>query len=70
MAADEAKGITFNEAALLYCILGEKVNGEVRYPTINESLSYMFSPSSTKVPTEKKSIKRMTKTQVTQISFM
>lgn len=70
MAADGARGITFNEAALLYCILGERVNGEVHYPSINEALSYMFSSSSPKTPTEKKNVKRMKKTQVTQISFM
>ncbi len=37
------KGITFNEAALLYCILGEPDDtGGRTYPTVEDAISYMI----------------------------
>lgn len=44
------KGITFNEAAFLYCILGspESITGRLEYPTVEEAVDYFFSNSKKK----------------------
>lgn len=44
------KGITFNEAAFLYCILGspESITGRLEYPTVEEAVDYFFSNSNSK----------------------
>lgn len=44
------KGITFNEAAFLYCILGspESITGRLEYPTVEEAVDYFFSKSKKK----------------------
>lgn len=40
-----AQGLTFNEAALLYCILGEPDDmGGRKYPSIEDAISYMVPP--------------------------
>lgn len=44
-----AKGLTFNEAAMIYCILGEP---DGKYPSVDEALSYMLK--SPRKPVEKK----------------
>lgn len=43
-----AEGLTFNEAALLYCILGETDDmGGRNYPSVEDAISYMFPQKKT-----------------------
>lgn len=41
------KGMTLNEAAFLYCVLGspEGITGQLEYPTVEEAVDYFFSKS-------------------------
>ena len=53
-----AKRITFNEAALLYCILGEPDDmGGRTYPTVEDAISYM-------IPSKKNAPKKESKVEV------